>query len=158
MSGQTIEKATLPDVQEIWKLGTGVSGFKTGDGVVDFWPIDILSNMVGERPDVSVFVLRNPGIIGFLIINFNNSLKKAEVENIFIAPEHRGDLLQIRALMDAGIAECKQKGIKLLTYLAGQDKLAALFARFGFSRGYDFHWMNLVLDDEYKNFANPREN
>ena len=84
-----IRKATKKDVEGVWNIGNNVSEFKTAENVVIFWPKETLENCVDKKDILFYIVEIESKIIGFTIVNLNQSLGKAEIENIYIMKEYR---------------------------------------------------------------------
>jgi ribosomal protein S18 acetylase RimI-like enzyme len=139
--------ATIKDVENIWRLGENISGFITSDEVVTFWPKSVLENSV-DKPDVLIKVAEmDDKIAGFLIVNINRSLKKAELENIFVGENYRRQGIA-SDLIKSAIAELASGGIENVVALS--DDAVNLLLALGFSKGRQFYWMDLVIGDEFR--------
>ena len=142
-----IRKATLIDVPLIWEIGKNVSGFETAEDIVTFWPESILEDCI-DKDDVLILVLEvDNSIVGFTIVNINNSFKKAELENIYVLPEirHKG---YGKALLQRAINELSVMGIENI--VAMSDDAVDFLIRNGFTKGNQFYWMDLALSDRFK--------
>lgn len=146
----SIRKATVADIEAIYELGANVDEFKVNDGTVNFWPKDLLTQAV-QSDDALILLAEDGDICGFLIVNYNKSLKKALIENIYVRPDKRGQgigerlleqMFQLLPDMDCGY-------VATLVPLAAQSALE-LYQRSGFSRGESFIWLDRTLDDEFK--------
>jgi ribosomal protein S18 acetylase RimI-like enzyme len=143
--------ATEDDIEKIWELGENVSGFVTSDDVVTFWPKAILENSI-DKPDVLIKVAETDGeIVGFVIVNINRSLKKAEIENIFVSENYRRQGVASE-LIKSAIAELKNGGIE--NVVAMSNEAVDLLVSLGFSKGRQFYWMDLVFGDEFRKVEN----
>jgi N-acetylglutamate synthase-like GNAT family acetyltransferase len=147
-------KATVEDVDKIWELGENVSGFVTSEDVVTFWPKAILKNSV-DKPDVLIKVAEvDNKIVGFVIVNINKSLSKAEIENIFVSEDYRRQGIASE-LIKSAIAELKGDGIENVVALS--DDAVDLLMALGFSKGKQFYWMDLLLGNDFRKMRRPED-
>lgn len=145
-----VRKATSADIEAIYELGRAVDEFTVSDETVNFWPKELLANAV-QSNDALILVAEDEGIIGFLIVNYNSSLKKALIENIYVQPDKRGQgigdkLLEhmFKLLPDMG---CEY--VATLVPLDAQDALD-LYQRNGLAEGETFVWLDKALASQYK--------
>lgn len=142
-----IRKAKKEDAEQVWNIGNHVSEFKTAENVVLFWPKATLENCV-DKEDVLFYVVEEENkIIGFSIVNLNQSLGKAEIENIYVLPEYRKNKIGT-AILDEILRELKDRNYNNVNCLA--DEAIEFYKRYGFTKGKDFVWMDMVLSDEFK--------
>lgn len=85
----TVARAEIPDIEEIFRLGNSVNEFKVSDGVVTFWPKEILLDCAKSKNDFILAAKRNKKLAGFIIAHYSPNFKKAVIENIFVKPEFR---------------------------------------------------------------------
>lgn len=142
-----IRKAKKEDAERVWNIGNYVAEFKTAENVVLFWPKATLENCV-DKEDVLFYVVEEENkIIGFSIVNLNQSLGKAEIENIYVLPEYRKNKIGT-AILDEILQELKNRKYNNVNCLA--DEATEFYQRYGFTKGKDFVWMDMVLSDEFK--------
>jgi ribosomal protein S18 acetylase RimI-like enzyme len=146
----TIRAATLADVDSIYTLGKHISEFSVNDATVIFWPKSLLSSAV-RADDVLILVAEEQGIAGFIIINYNRSLKKALIENIFVKPELRSQGIGDQLLQKA-LEILVETGCEYITTLVPLDAGNAikLYMQNGFDRGESFLWLDKSLSDSFK--------
>ena len=143
-----IRKVTKEDIPIIWEMGKDVSFFETSEDIITFWPQSVLDNCI-DKDDVLFLVIEIKNkISGFIIGNINNSLKKAEVENIFIVPEYRNKGYA-KILLEYLIKKLDSKGIENICAMA-EDHIANFYEKHSFSRGNQYYWMDLALSDRFK--------
>ena len=121
--------------------------FKTAENVVLFWPKATLENCI-DKEDILFYVVEEEDkIIGFSIVNLNQSLGKAEIENIYVLPEYRKNKIGT-AILDQILQELKSRNYNNVNCLA--DEATEFYKRYGFTKGKNFAWMDMVLSDEFK--------
>lgn len=153
-SSVTVRDAKLADVELVWGIGSGTREFRTSSNVVDFWPKAILQESIDSR-DVSIKVAEiGERLIGFLIINLNRTLKKAEFENIYVLREYRDRGVGTQMVQET-LKELKQQGIANVVTL--QDEAAGYYEKIGFQKGRQFYWMDIVLHDSFARHNNEEE-
>lgn len=86
-------------------------------------------------------------IIGFSIVNLNQSLGKAKIENIYVLPEYRKNRIGT-AILDKILQELKIRNYNNVNCLA--DEATEFYRRYGFTKGKNFVWMDMVLSEEFK--------
>ncbi len=84
-----IRRAVPEDIDTIYELGKAVTEFAVTDNTVTFWPKTVLDNAVGSD-DIVMLVAEDDGVAGFLIAQYNDGLKKAVIENVYVHPDKRG--------------------------------------------------------------------
>lgn len=142
-----IRCAIEKDVDIIWNLGNNVKEFETTSGVITFWPKEILKECI-NKDDVLVLVAEESDkIIGFIIININLSLKKADIENIYVLDSYRQQGIGSK-LIKSAIERIKQKGIENICHLTSDNYY--FWEKNGFIRGNNFCWMDLILTNRFK--------
>lgn len=142
-----IREAEANDIDNIWELGKNVSGFETAEDIVTFWPISILENCI-KKEDVLILVseIENQ-IIGFIILNINKSLFKAEIENIYILEEYR-EKGYGNQLLKYALNEMKNRNIENICVMS--DDIVDFLVKRGFTKGNQFYWMDLAFNDRFK--------
>ena len=139
--------AKKEDVEQVWNIGNNVSEFKTAENVVIFWPKEILENCINKEDILFYVVEIENKIIGFSIVNLNQSLGKAEIENIYVLPKYRKNKIGT-ALLDKILQELKIRNYNNVNCLA--DEAISFYEKYGFTKGKDFVWMDIVLSDKFK--------
>lgn len=142
-----IRKATKKDVEGVWNIGNNVSEFKTAENVVIFWPKETLENCVDKKDILFYIVEIESKIIGFTIVNLNQSLGKAEIENIYIMKEYRKKGIG-KKLLEKILEELKIRKYNNVNSLA--DEAIEFYKHNGFSKGKNFAWMDMVLSENFK--------
>jgi ribosomal protein S18 acetylase RimI-like enzyme len=145
-----IRKAAPEDVAEIHKLGEKVSEFSVNDETVTFWPIDLLKRAI-TSDDALVLVADEDGIQGFLIVNYNHSLRKALIENIYVLPAWRGHYIGDQ-LVRHMLKILPGMGCEYVATLVPLDAQSAinLYERCGFDRGESFLWLDISMTAAFK--------
>ncbi len=142
----SIRTAKKEDINQIWELGKNVDAFETSEDTATFCPKSILKNCINKN-DVLILVAESKGdIIGFSLLNINDSLRKGEIENIFILEQFRRQGYG-KDLLKRSIQEFKKRKIEDICALSNS---VSFFANFGFSKGKQFHWMELALSKRFK--------
>ena len=142
-----IREGKNKDVEAVWNMGNNVSEFKTTENVVIFWPKEILKNCI-DKEDILFYVVELENkIIGFSIVNLNQSLGKAEIENIYILPEYRKNRIG-RKLLDVILQKLKDKKYNIVNCLA--DEAIGFYEHYGFTKGKSFVWMDIIISDSFK--------
>ena len=143
----SIRLANQNDVDTIWELGKNINEFETSEDIVMFWPKSILKDCI-NKSDVMILVAENEDkIIGFYIININLSFKKAELENMYVINEYRHKGIG-KALLNRSLDKLSEIGIENVCALS--DDAVDFLVRNGFSKGNQFYWMDLALDERFK--------
>ena len=143
-----IRKAKTEDISTIWNLGKDIPFFETSEDIITFWPKSVLDDCI-DKDDVLILVIEIQNkIFGFIIGNANNSLKKAEVENIFIIPEYRNQGYA-KKLLEHLVKELEAKGIENICAMS-EDHIADFYEKSNFARGNKYYWMDLALSDRFK--------
>jgi len=147
-----IRKVTLEDIPIIWKMGKDVPFFETAEDIITFWPESVLNDCV-DKEDVLFLVMEVENkILGFIIGNINNSLKKCEVENIFIVPEYRKQGYA-RILLKDLIQQLRTRGIENICAMS-EGSVVDFYKKNNFTKGNQFYWMDLALSDRFKKEVN----
>ena len=146
----TVRPATTTDVSSIHELGQSVAEFSVNDETVTFWPKELLENAV-QSEDVIVLVAEEEIVIGFIIANYNHSLKKAIIENVFVVPEMRGKGVADK-LVEHMLTALFEKGCEYIATLVPPTAQSAieLYKRAGFSQGETFLWLDKTVSDKFK--------
>jgi len=143
----TVRKASKNDIPIIWDMGKNVSGFETADDIVTFWPKSILENCT-DKNDVLILVAeKEEKIVGFFIVNINLSLKKAELENMYVLREYRQKGIG-KLLLQKSLEELSK--INIENVCAMSDDAVDFLQKNGFSKGNQFYWMDLALTDRFR--------
>lgn len=145
-----IRRAALEDIDAVCKLGKTVEEFTVNDETVNFWPKELLTQAVGSD-DVIILIAEDGAIVGFLIVNYNRSLKKATIENVYVQPENRGQDVSDQ-LLEAMFKQLIEVGCEYIATLVPPDAQGAidLYKRSGFSQGETFTWLDKALGEEFK--------
>lgn len=145
-----IRKAAVEDADAIYELGKSVAEFNVSDETVTFWPKELLENAV-QSDDVLVFVAEEETIVGLIIANYNHSLKKAIIENIYVMPAMRGKGVGDKLLKQM-LAALSEKGCEYIVTLVPPTAPSAieLYQRAGFSKGETFLWLDKSVGDNFR--------
>lgn len=85
-------------------------------------------------------------IIGFSIVNLNNSLGKAEIENIYVLPVYRKNGIG-KGLVDEILKELRDMNYNNVNCLA--DEAIGFYEHYGFTKGKNFVWMDIVISKSF---------
>jgi len=141
-----IRPATPADIDTIHQLGQNVDEFHTSDVSDAFWPKQILADSV-ESDAVMLQVAQDDGeIIGFIIVNCNKSLRKAEIENIFVAPSRRQEGVA-SIMLQATLQNIRDANYRYISTLVPTDDTAAIqtYQKAGFAQGETFLWLDVPV-------------
>jgi len=146
-----ITKATKKDVNDIAVLGSAVNEFEVSDQVVSFWPKEILNTCIDNDDNIILVAKKASDLIGFIIINYNHSLSKAIIENIFVHPNFRNKKIGEK-LLEYSLKELQRMNCRYLCTLtdSGNDKAINFYLENGFTRGINCVWLDKVLDSTFK--------
>lgn len=150
MSNIHIRAAKAEDIVTIHDLGSSVSEFSVNEQTINFWPVIQLLHAI-ESKDVIVLIAEGDSLVGFVIANYSFGLQKALIENIYVAPEargqHVGDMLLERLL-----EMLAQQGCKYIATLVPFDAEQAigLYEKHGFTQGESFLWLDKSLEESFK--------
>lgn len=142
-----IRHARLEDVGAIWNIGKNINEFETSKDVVFFWPEEILKECIGKDDVIILVAEEESKILGFVLVNVNLSLKKSEIENIYVLKDFRNQKIGSK-LVEGVIEESKMRGIENICSLSPDNH--SFWENNGFSLGEDFKWMDLVLTNRFK--------
>lgn len=145
-----VRKATSADVEAIYELGKAVDEFTVSDETVNFWPKELLANAI-QSSDALILVAEDEGsTIGFLIVNYNSSLKKALIENIYVQPDKRGQGVGDK-LLEYMFKLLPDMGCEYVATLVPPDAQGALdlYQRNGLDKGETFIWLDKALDGQF---------
>ena len=145
-----IREGNLSDIEELLKLGSRVEEFKTAEEVVTFWPRHILENILGNNRDIILVAEDDNKIVGFTIVNYSPSFKKALVENLFVDPKHRNKGIGSR-LIKTLLRHLQRVGCEYVcTLIEASSGAVPFYLKMGFNRGIDCAWLDKVLSDSFK--------
>ena len=140
--------ANSSDIDSIYEFGKATNEFTTSDEVVNFWPKNILEKCIGA-PDVLICVAEEDReLLGFILVNLNISLKKAEIENIVVKEPLRKTKIGSNLLKFA-LAEAIKNDFEYICHLSS-DEVMHFFVKNGFNIGRKFTWMDFIAAEEYK--------
>lgn len=146
-----IRNATVEDVDAVHELGKTVDEFSVNEETVNFWPKERLASAI-DSDDVLILVAEeNAAISGFLIINYNRSLKKALIENIYVDPARRGEGIGA-ALLQTLMSTLRERGCEYVATLVppGAESAIGVYVQSGFGRGEVFLWLDKALTTTFK--------
>lgn len=142
-----IRKASVEDIDTIWELGKNIAGFETASDIVTFWPKSILENCINKNDVIILVIEIESKISGFTITNINYSLKKAEIENLYIIEEHRHKGYG-KPILESTIKELASVGVENICAMS--NDAVDFLMRNGFTKGRQFNWMDLALGNRFK--------
>ncbi len=142
-----VRLACLEDVDAIWNMGKNVNEFETASEVVYFWPREILKECIDKKDVIMLVAEAENEIVGFIIVNVNLSLKKSEIENIYVLDSFRNQKIGSQLVTEV-IKESKKIGVENICFLSSKDH--SFWEKNGFLLGEDFKWMDLILTDRFK--------
>lgn len=133
----TVRPMTLNDVEKVARLGQMMpeSSLTANDL---FWQEKELRAWVEGGRDTLLVAEADGTIIGFLLSFFHEPTKRAELENLFVAPEHRKQGVG-RVLMETFIDTVKKRGAHDLYFVVRRNNENAVrFYRKFFIEGFEF--------------------
>ena len=145
-----IRKAKTEDIDQIIALGNNVDEFKVSKDVVTFWPKDVLERCVESNNPILVCEVDNQ-IIGFIIANYNESFKKAIIENTYVLTSERGKGYG-KALLKELLVVLEDSGCQYVCTLIETQSICSIdfYTRNGFDRGIDCAWLDMALGENFK--------
>jgi ribosomal protein S18 acetylase RimI-like enzyme len=146
-----IRRATPNDVDTIYELGKTVDEFMVNpEDTVTFWPKETLRRAM-HTDDVLVLLAEDEGILGFVIVNYNQGLRKATIENIYVRPDRRSQGVSDRLLHEM-IELLNERECEYVMTLISPDSSGGigLYTRNGFGKGNQFIWMDRSLGTEFE--------
>ena len=152
-SNLQIRPAIPQDAAAIMQLGSAVNEFQVSEEVVTFWPKKIIDDIIQSKTNPILVAEMNDEIVGFVIANYNETFKKAIIENLFVKKELRGQNAS-DLLVNSLLNRLKTLGCQYVCTLIESSSLNAIkaYQRFGFNRGIDCVWLDTILDN---NFSRP---
>lgn len=140
-------KINKKDISEICLMGNSVKEFEVDDDVVSFWPEHVLEKIVKSKNAICLKCVENDDILGFIIVAYLKDFSKATIENIFVKEEYRKQGIGRKLVLEV-INILKKKNCAYLDAFTKEKIEEFLF--WGFSKGNDFSWMSLCLDESFK--------
>lgn len=137
-------EANLDDVEEIWELGKRIESFLVSLEEATFWPKDVLHDCIINDDVIVNVAKREAEIIGFIIANCNKSLRKAEVENIYVKPEHRNKGVG-SSLLGRTVEELSRTQFNNICAL--ENNAIEFYRKSSFKAGNQFTCLDLLLSD-----------
>jgi len=143
--------ANEDDLESLYALGVDVDEFEVNEETIEFWPKPILTAAI-DSPDVVIAIAENGReLVGFVIANINPTLKKALIENLFVAPRHRGlgaGSMLVRYLCRIVVEEYDCSYIATLVPPDAEGALQT-YQQAGFTRGHTFVWLDKLFSDDF---------
>ncbi len=139
----------LTDINVVFELWSWVSEFEVSDDVILFWTKDILKNCLDNKEPI--FVAKDwERIVWFIIANYNKSLKKGIIENIFVVDEYRWKWVWNK-LLSILVAYLKNVWCEYLCTILekGWEDAINFYIRNGFGRGIECLWLDKVLGNNF---------
>lgn len=148
----TIRPATLADAHALHTLGQNVEEFTTSEATVTFWPESILKASIAT--DTVIILIAETSrheLIGFIIVNCNAPLRKAQIENIYVHPDKRGQNTGTRLVL-AALEEAKKRGYEFISVLIPPDATPAIrtYEKAGFIKGEEFLWLDYSDSTQFR--------
>lgn len=111
----------------------------------DFWTEDELAKWILDSQDVTLGYYLDDQLVGFCLSHSVSNISKVYLENIYVAPQFRGNgisMLLINAMIDQ---YQKMYPNKTLRYVAlvetGNDPAISLLRKGGFNVGDTMYWI-----------------
>lgn len=145
-----IRQAAVEDADTIYELGKSVEEFAVNDETVTFWPKELLVQAI-QSEDALIFIAEDEAMVGFVIVNYNRSFKKAIIENMYVSPDKRGQSIGDQLLEDA-IQQLITMDCEYVATLVPPNAQGALdlYFRNGFSQGETFVWLDRPMATTFK--------
>ena len=146
-----IRHATVLDIETLSRLGQDVPEFSVSDETINFWPQEILQNIVESSEAVLLVAEDASEIQGFIIANCNKAFKKVAIENIYVSPAAR-NLGIGRQLLSQLLTLIEKDGYEYVSALIPPDAHVAskLYTDSGFAKGEIFQWLDKSLSNNFK--------
>jgi ribosomal protein S18 acetylase RimI-like enzyme len=145
-----IRRAIIEDANAIYELGKSVEEFAVNNETVTFWPKELLVQAI-QSEDALIFIAEDEAIVGFVIVNYNHSFKKAIIENMYVSPDKRGQGISDQ-LLEGAIRQLIAMGCEYVATLVPPNAQGALdlYSRNGFSQGETFMWLDKPMAKTFK--------
>lgn len=147
----TIRTAKIDEISMISAIAESIPEFKVSGEAVNFWPEEVILQIIESKYDELLLAEENDEILGFIVCNFNPNFGKAIIENLYVMEEYRGKGIADK-LRDQLIVRLRQNGCEYLcTFVeSGSDKAIESYQRYGFDRGIDCVWLDIILEDSFR--------
>ena len=141
-----IREAKKSDIQPIINIGNYAKEFEVSDGVVNFWPEKILSQIIESKNDFIIVAEKDKNILGFIIVNLNVNFSKAIIENIFVKENFRGNNVG-RLLLDHTLNKLSKKKCSYVCALVNSESKSSInwYIKNEFSKGIKCVWLDKIL-------------
>lgn len=116
-----------------------------------FWPKSNLE--AGIYVSTVIILVAEVGnkVVGFVIVNCNQPLSKAEIENIYVHPAKRRQGIGSQ-LVRAALAEAKKRSYEFISVLTPPNDIAAIktYENAGFVKGKMFLWLDYSESEQFR--------
>lgn len=146
-----IRQATIEDIDELYMLGEQTPEFSVNADTVTFWPKDTLASAIAAT-DVIVLVCHDEHEIqGFIIASYSEGLRKATIENVWVAPGYRKKGIG-KDLLSELVEHLTEQGCEYIATLIPPDANEALYLYLnaGFTKGQTFLWLDKSISNNFK--------
>lgn len=138
-----IRKAKLTDINKVISIGKNVNEFKVAKDTINFWPKNVLIKLVKSQKDLMLVAEEAGKIIGFVIVNYNNNLSKAIIENIYVLSEFRNSGVG-KKLLDSTLTILKKRKCSYVLALVENKYIKTIkwYSKQGFTKGVQCTWLD----------------
>ena len=143
-----IREAKIKDIDEILSIGNKIGEFRISEGLINFWPRHILQNCIKSKTDLLIVAEKEYKIIGFIVVNYNNTFKKAIIENIYIVPKFRKRGIA-KQLLDIAIEKVISLKCEYICALTNNKEAIDFYKRSGFEKGNEFAWLGKIISKKF---------
>jgi len=145
-----IRLATTKDLIQILKIGESAKEFKVSKEVINFWPKKILENCIKSKTNFLIVAEESKKIVGFIIINYNLTFKKAIIENIFVKDEFRKKEVA-KKMLYLGISKIRKIGCEYICALVNKKdrKSVRFYLNSNFNKGITCIWLDKILGKSF---------
>ena len=147
----TIREAVKSDIEQIRDIGQNVPEFSVNNETINFWPQEIIKNIIHSNEAIILVAAEDAGIHGLIIANCNPAFKKVIIENIYVTPNARNSGIGEQLLSNL-LSLIEKNGYEYISTLipTGAHAASKLYTNSGFTKGETFQWLDKALSSSFK--------
>ena len=129
------------DIETVYESGRETEAFRVSD-TPGFWSRKQLNRWLDNPDDVLLVAEDNKRVIGYVMSQLHKPTGKATIENLFVDESYRKKGIG-SDLIKRCLKELKERGASYFCAMVrtDNDKITNFYERCGFTRGYNFVWM-----------------